>query len=143
LKERYKNDGFRYFGLISLALHKTVYELAKQGNNVVVDSEQTFKWLMWEELRDNLDSAIVALTRHKVKAVLPDSVRYVVPDADNFDQQAELIWQRQDSKLKSEKSGVDPQNLEEVKERLKASERVILAMEKLGVNVEGKPSWLT
>ena len=103
MKERYKNDGFRYFGLISLALHKTVYELAKQGNNVVVDSEQTFKWLMWEELRDNLDSAIVALTRHKVKAVLPDSVRYVVPDADNFDQQAELIWQRQASKLKSEK----------------------------------------
>jgi len=142
MKTRYKKDGFRYFGLLSLALHKTIDELARQGKNVVVDSEQTFKWLMWEELRGNLDKAVTALTQHKVKATLPDCIKYVVPEADNFDKQAELIWERQNSKKESEKSSVDPKNLEEVRKRLMASERVILAMEKLGVTVEGKPSWL-
>jgi len=142
LKKRYKDDNFRYYGLHSLALHKIVRELAKQGTDVIVDSEPTFKWLMWQELRGNLDKAVAALTAHEIKAVLPDSIRYIVPFAENFDQQAELILQRQNSKADSEKSSVDPKNLEEVKARLKASENVILAMEKLGVSIEGKPAWL-
>ena len=143
LEQRYQNDNFKHYGLLALALHRTVRELAKQGKNVIVDSEPTFKWLMWQELRGNLDKAIATMTAHKVKVVLPDSIRYVVPEADNFDQQAELIWRRQNSKPESEKSNVDPKNLEEVKIRLKASEKVILALEKLGITIQGKPSWLT
>jgi len=143
LKERYPNNNFRYFGLISSALHRTVYELANQGKDIVVDSEQTFKWLMWEALRDNLDDAMTALTAHKINAVLPDWIRYVVPEADNFDEQAELIWQRQNSKPEAEKSAVDPKNLGEVRARLKASEKVLSALEEIGVTIEGKPTWLT
>jgi len=141
-KERYQDDSLKYFGSISLALHKTILEIAKQGKDVIVDSEQTFKFLMWEDMRGNLDKAVNVLKNHKFKAILPDSIRYVVPDAESFDQQAELIWEQQNKKPISQRSDIDPKNLEEVKTRLEASEHVIFALEKLGVNIEGKPDWI-
>ncbi len=140
LRERYKEDDFKLYGLLSLALHRTVLELARKGKNVVVDSEPTFKWLMWEEDKGKLTEAVKTLTDNKLKVVMPDLIKYVVPPAENREKQAELIWDRLKDRI--EKSEDDPKNLEEVKARLKASEKVIVAMEKLGVKVEGKPRWV-
>lgn len=142
LKDRYKDDGFAYYGAISLALHKTVLELVKEGKDVIVDSEQTFKFLMWEDMRGNLPKALEALKGGHFNAVMPDSIRYVVPKADSFEQQAELIWEQQNKKPASERSSIDPKNLEEVKDRLSASEHVVVALQNLGVKIEEKPSWL-
>jgi hypothetical protein len=140
-KTNSKKDA-NYYALLALALNKAVLNESKKGFDVIVDSEQTFKWLMWEDMKEKLDSAIQILTSHKIKAVLPDTIRYVVPQADDFDSQAEKIWIQQQGKSNSEKSDVDPKNLGEVKDRLHASEHVILALERLGVKIEGKPSWL-
>lgn len=137
-----RDSNFNYYGILSLELHKVIYRLAKEGKDVIVDSEQTFKWLMWEDMKDNLDKSIQILTSEEFNAILPDTVEYVVPRADSFEKQAELIWEQQSKKLQSEVSPIDPKNLDEIKARLKASEDVILALEKIGVIVEGKPSWL-
>lgn len=143
LKEIGGNDpSFDYYGILGLELHKVIYKLAKEGKDVIVDSEQTFKWLMWEDMKGNLDKSIQILTSKVFNAILPDTVKYVVPQADSFEKQAELIWEQQSKKLQSEVSPIDPKNLDEVKTRLKASENVILALEKIGVVVEGKPAWL-
>lgn len=135
-------DGFDYYGIVSLELHKMVFGFAKQGKDIIVDSEQTFKFLMWEDMRGNLEKSVNKLKSRSFRAVMPDSIRYVVPKAGTFDQQAELVWEQQSKKPISERSSIDPTNLEEVRTRLRASEHVIVALENLGVEVEGKPSWV-
>lgn len=143
LKEMAGNDpSFDYYGILGLELHKVIYRLVKEGKDVIVDSEQAFKWLMWEDMKGNLDKSMQILTSKEFNVILPDTVKYVVPQADSFEKQAELIWEQQNKKHESEKSLIDPKNLEEVKLRLKASENVVQALEKAGVVVEGKPAWL-
>ncbi|MEK7092683.1 MAG: AAA family ATPase, partial [Patescibacteria group bacterium] len=144
IKSKYGGErGSKYYGLLAAVNHRMVDDMARGGKGVVVDSEQVFKWLMWEALDGKLDHAIKVLTAHDIKAVLPDEIRYVVPNAANFDDQAGLIWKNLQKKPEEERSSIDPKNLNEVKERLAASEKVILALEKLGLKIEGKPSWLS
>ena len=143
LRGHLEQNSFKYFGLLSLALHRAADKLAKDGNDVIIDSEQTFKWLMWEDINGNLNPALKALTDKKINVFLPDSIRYVVPKAENFEEQAGIIWDRMSHRPKDQLTDMDPKSLEEVTARLHACEHVILALEKLGVTIEEKPPWLS